>query len=262
MSAVGLESSVTDEDDEDDEEERAVRRSVAMAKVARRRASEAAAGGDGDAPGLAYMHKRSTLKRPGFVPRLPWLTLQLFEGQVKPVRDSDGDDAAGAAHARRASGIGLARKAGVVKIAVRIFFADVKPARRLAKQAPPLLPAAARRPPREFVVRLYALRATDLTPPSTVLMAASRDPYLRCRVGSGAGREAHHSVGREAHHSVGCVAGMERKDALKRTLNPQFYRRIELTTVLPGPSRVHVRCLDQARGCDYDLTKKGALLFS
>jgi hypothetical protein len=95
----------------------------------------------------------------------------------------------------------------------------------------------------QFVVWLYVLRALELKPPSSVLagvgMAPSRDPYLRARVGGGG--KPKHGDGR------GCVAGMDRKDALIRTLNPQFYERIELATVLPGPSRVHVRCLDKAR---------------
>ena len=41
------------------------------------------------------------------------------------------------------------------------------------------------------------------------------------------------------------VAGMDRMQAIRGTRSPRFFTRFDLRTVLPGPSRMHLSCLDR-----------------
>ena len=172
---------------------------------------------------------------PGVIPRPPWTTVPLFEGLLPPP-ESDGSGG-------RLPLLASPRPAGVVKIGVRVFFGETaKAARDLARAAPSGLPASARRPPCDVAVRVYVLRASSLSASDGLLGgSASRDPYVRVRVGAGAGAAA-------GNAALPDEVGMARDDAQLQTLNPQFYRAFELATTLPGPSRLRVKVLDKDFG--------------
>ena len=203
-----------------------------------------------EAYGLSYLRGRESIER--YLPKPPWVTLNLFEG----LAEDTGKARSPRRHPGRVSvdGVGAARKAGMLKIAVRIFFGETprpaasaaaaawelvreaalgaKQARRLVSLTPSILPAPARRPPREVHVHLYVLGATGLRPSRSSFRKSSRDPYVRVHIGSKGFDQS--------------VAGMDRGQAIRGTRNPRFFTRFDLRTVLPGPSRMHVSCLDRS----------------
>lgn len=101
---------------------------------------------------------------------------------------------------------------GVMKGIVRVISSP--------DEAPPI-DVAALKTPRQFVVRVYALAGTNLTPHDA---GGTSDPYIVLRLGNQV------------------VSG--RADYVSKTVNPEFYRVYEIKATLPGQSRLSVECWD------------------